>query len=85
MFTSKFCADFAMQNSSKVQNTHPDMSVLVQINRTFYLKEQCNAKTTPAFDENPQISKYAAWQTQYLGEILNFKRQMFVKHYKLYM
>ena len=38
----------------------------------------------PAFDENPKLSKYAAWQTQYFGEILHFQGQMFVKRCKLY-
>ena len=39
--------------------------------------------STPAFDENPELSKYTTWPTQYLGEILHFQRQMFVKGHNL--
>ena len=84
MFTSKFCADFGMQKSFKDRSTHPDMS-RNQFIEHFTLKQGCTEKSTPAFDENPQLSKYSAWQTQYFGEILHIQRQMFIKCYKLYM
>ena len=64
MVTSKFCANFAMQNPFKVQSTHPDKS-WYQFIQHFTLKEGCTAKSTPAFDENLQFSNYAAWQTQH--------------------
>ena len=83
-FTSKFCTDFGMQKSFKDRSTRPDISQY-QFIEHFTLKERCMAKSIPAFDENPQLSKYAAWQTQYLGEILHIQRQMFVKRCNFYM
>ena len=84
MFTSKFCADFAMQKSFKGRSTHPDIS-RYQFFAYFTLKVCCMAKSTQALDENPPLSKTAVCQTPYFGEILQFQRQMFIKGCELYM
>ena len=55
-----------MQNPFKVWSTHADTSQY-QFIKHFTLKERCKAKSTPAFNENQQLSKYTAWQTQYVG------------------
>jgi len=78
MYTSKSYADFAMQKSFKDRNTQPDM-VRCQFFEHFSLKVRCSAKSTQALDENRHLAKYAACQTLYLGKILHFQRQMFVK------
>ena len=66
LFTSKSYADFAMQKPFKGWCTQPDMA-WCQFIEHFTWKDQCMAKSTQAYNENLQLSKCAAWQTQYLG------------------
>ena len=51
MFTSKFFADFAMQNPFKVRSTQPDMSCYPFFAH-FAFKKLCTAKSTQAIDVN---------------------------------
>ena len=72
MFTSKFCADFAMQNPLKVQSTHPGTS-WYQFIEHFTLKEQCMAKSTPAFDETPNFQSTLHGKLNTLEKSCTFK------------
>jgi len=79
MFPSKFCADFGMQKSFKDKIAHTDMSRYpVHFFAHFTLKVCCTAKSTQSLEENPPLSKHAAYRTQYFERTLNFQRQMFI-------
>ena len=65
IFTSKFFADFAIQNPFKLQSTQPD-TTQYQFIEHFALKKQCKAKSMQAFSKysvhwmpyrNPALSK----------------------------